>query len=107
MTYKRSCRCGLFGPNEVQGSQYLFPTGNPVELEWLKVDARHRFHLREHTQKMEHFLRARLSRWISSLGPRMDVPPYLQPNTALLLVEALRFIDDAEGDPILREGEGK
>lgn len=32
---------------------------------------------------------------------------YLHPATALLFVEALRLVNDAEGDSILRESEGK
>lgn len=109
-TYKRAGRRGFLGKNEVQRRQDLFPTGELVELEWLQVDAHDpRLHVREHVQEMEHFLRARLSRRISVviLDASMNVSLYLQSNTALLLVEALRFVDDAEGDSTLREGEGK
>ena len=58
---------------------------------------------------MVHLLRAGLSRQFSvaSLAVRANERIYLQSDTALLLVEAMRFIDDAECDPILREREAE
>ena len=41
------------------------------------------------------------------LGARTDERIYLQSKTTLLLVEALRFADNAKWDSILREGEGE
>ena len=42
------------------------------------------------------------------LGARIDERMYyLQSEPTLLLVEALRFVDDAKRDSILREGEGE